>query len=77
MTVSRLACFDAANPDGMFVDWNPAVSCEEFAPVDAESTAHWHPNRYSSAWPNGIEPWLEYSKHWERQSTARSCFKSI
>jgi hypothetical protein len=25
------------NPHGMFVDWNPAVSCEEYAP---ESTAH-------------------------------------
>jgi hypothetical protein len=28
------------NPSGMFVDWNPAVSCEEFSPDDAVSSAH-------------------------------------
>jgi hypothetical protein len=31
------------NPSGMFVDWNPTVSCEEFAPVDTGRSAHWHP----------------------------------
>ena len=29
------------NPNGMFVDWNPTVSCEEFA-VDSAAVSHGH-----------------------------------
>ena len=30
------------NPSGMFVDWNPTVSCEEFSPDDDTSSPHGH-----------------------------------
>ena len=33
------------NPNGMFTDWNPNVSCEEYTvdPAAEESTGHTHP----------------------------------
>jgi hypothetical protein len=30
------------NPSGMFVDWNPTVSCEEFSPDEVTSSANGH-----------------------------------